>query len=191
MDARQRRTRARLFAAVLELAGAEPIAAVTMTRIAQVSGVHRSTVYEHAASSAELLRIALSIELDEIRERHLAHVAAGGGPAAVTRATLEVFEHVAAYADIYSRELESDGANLHLMLSDHIRQSILDLVHDGVIVVPFSPATIDPVALTARYMADGIVGAIAVWLRCDPPRDAHELFEAVRQLNPPWWPGRS
>ena len=43
-----------------------------MTAVARRGRVHRSTFYEHAASPGDLLRAALTAELDALRERHLA-----------------------------------------------------------------------------------------------------------------------
>ena len=63
MDKRQQKTRARLFATILELASEHPLADLTMSQIAETAGVHRSTMYEHASSPTDLLQTALRAEL--------------------------------------------------------------------------------------------------------------------------------
>ncbi|MDM4762780.1 TetR family transcriptional regulator [Galbitalea sp. SE-J8] len=187
MDARQRRTRARLFAAAIALAEEGPIAEVTMTRVARVAEVHRSTVYEHAGSPAELLRAALTAPLDGVRSR-FDDVSAADIDERVREVTIEVFELVARHADIYARELDADGANLRSMLGSHFAATSRELMARGAIRVPFTVDGIDADELAASWFADAFVGVIAVWLRSGR-RDTRALLVAVEQLYPDWWPG--
>ena len=41
----------------------------------------------------------------------------------------------------------------------------------------------------ARYLSDGIIGAIDVWLNGPAPRDVERLFALLSRVTPPWWPG--
>ena len=74
MDARQLRSRSKLFAAILELAADVRAEDLSVTEVASAAGVHRSTFYEHAESPAALLREALEAELDEAAVGDILHV---------------------------------------------------------------------------------------------------------------------
>lgn len=191
MDARARRSRTKLSAAVLDLAERDGIEAVSMVSIAQAAGVNRSTVYEHAASPLELLRLVLRTELDTIRERHLTPGAHPDIPTAVRRTTDDVLHHVDSHAAIYSRELGSaESTALHGMLSAHFRESVLRLFQSGAIVPPRIDG-IDPRLqdeTTARFIADGTVGAIDAWLATPPPRDVQTFRHLYASVLPAWWP---
>jgi AcrR family transcriptional regulator len=191
MDARAQRSRTKLFAAVLELAESEGIEAVSMVAIAQTAGVNRSTVYEHASSPLDLLRMVLREELDEIRARHLSITEGADVAEAVRLTTRDVLHHIDDHAAIYSRALGSDeSTTLHGMLSTHFRQSTLQLLASGALVRPDDPtldAHLQDVAV-ARFIADGTVGAIDTWLRTEPPRDVEAFLALYRMVLPSWWP---
>ncbi|MET0303171.1 MAG: TetR/AcrR family transcriptional regulator C-terminal domain-containing protein [Microbacteriaceae bacterium] len=189
MDARARRSRDRLSTAVLTLAAHRDAGSVSVAELAREAGVHRSTVYEHADSPADLLRTVLRDELDLVRQQHLVDVPADGIPAAIRAVTLGVLEHVDTHRAVYALALGSaDDAALHVMLSSHFRESVLLLVEAGAVTVPSEIA--DPEVL-ARFVADGTVGAIDAWLRgsdADAPRDPDHFVRAYRALMPAWWP---
>lgn len=194
MDARQRRSQERLFAAVLRLSAERPVAELSVTAVAADAGVHRSTFYEHAASPADLLEAALVAELDELREGLPGPEVAD--PAEVARAVTEVtagvLRHVERYADVYRRGLGSgSGAgSLHAMLSGHFRESSRLLLEQGRVAigvgVPGVPA--DTVAdLAVRLLADGTVGAIEGWL-ARPELSVDDFLRSYVALLPAWWP---
>lgn len=191
MDARQRRSQQRLYAAVLRLATERPVADLSVTAVAAEAGVHRSTFYEHASSPAGLLQAALVTELDELRSRLLADE--GGDVArAVTEVTYEVLRHVARHADVYRRGLGvgSGSGSLHAMLSEHFRETsrrLLELARVD-IRVPVPGVPDELVAdLATRFLADGTVGAIDGWLDLPEPR-AEDFMRAYLGLLPAWWP---
>ena len=188
MDARQRKTRALLFAAVLELAARGPVENVTVTDIARRASVHRSTFYEHAASPAELLRAALGAELDAVREQYL--VGAPDVPAAVLDVTRAVLLHVSEHADVYRLGLATSSGALHDLLSEHFQESMRLLLASGLefpLAVDGLPeALVDASAI--RFVADGTVGAIAVWVRDSTVRDPDAFLALFAQLVPAWWP---
>ena len=186
MDARQRRSRAKLFAAVLELAADRRAEDLSVTEVSRRAGVHRSTFYEHADSPAALLREALQAELDEVRERYLTHLDDGSLPDALRDVTLAVLVHVQQHAQIYRQGLAEGGA-IHDFLSGHFQGSAWMLLAQGFLEPPVIAgvphATIEEASL--RYVANGTVGAIAVWLE-DP--GAPEVFlPVVAALLPQWW----
>ncbi|MGV8883097.1 MAG: TetR/AcrR family transcriptional regulator [Rhodoglobus sp.] len=187
MDERQRRTRARLFVAVLDLAAHSRAEDLTVTEIAERAGVHRSTVYEHASSPPGLLRQALEYELDEVRARYLGDVTEETLPHAIQHVTRAVLVHVLDHAAIYRRGLALGGA-LHDFLSAHFQESSRLLIDRGMrvplAIESIPSAVMDAVAI--RYVADGTVGAIAEWLAA--PGDPDEFLGVLAQLTPRWWP---
>jgi AcrR family transcriptional regulator len=193
MDPRQRRTRERLDAAILSLAADAPAEELTMTAVAQASGVHRSTVHEHGGSPGDLLRQALLAELDEVRA-NLLDDPSRDTTEAMAEVTGLVLEHVRRHAEIYRRGLASgsgDGS-LHGMLSEHFLGSIRSLDRQGRLQWPgrvrgLTAAQVKDAA--ARFVAQGTVGAIQGWL--DHPDPSVASFQALYpQLVPEWWGSR-
>ena len=189
MDARQQKTYARLSAAVLELATRGPVTDVTVSALAAAAGVHRSTVYEYATSPAHLLEQVLRGELDALRAEYLVDVDPADAGPAVVGVTRAVLRHVDEHDVVYRRGLgaESGAASLHAMLSEHFQASIDLLLDQHSLVVPAND-DIERCAV-ARYLADGTIGAIDVWLTRPRPRDVDAFLALVGRLTPPWWPG--
>ena len=92
-------------------------------------------------------------------------------------------------ASIYRRGLgaQSGAASLHAMLSEHFQGSVELLLEQHSLVVPASDDT-DRRAI-ARWLADGTIGAIDVWLTRPRPRDVDAFLALVGRLTPAWWPG--
>lgn len=189
MDARQQKTLARLSAVVLDLATRGPVTDVSVSALAAAAGVHRSTVYEYATSPADLLERVLRSELDELRAEYLVGVEPSDAAAAVTGVTRAVLQHVDSHDVIYRRGLgaASGAASLHAMLSEHFQSSVGLLLEQHSLVLPASDDT-DRRAI-ARWLADGTIGAIDVWLSRPRPRDVDAFLALVGRLTPAWWPG--
>lgn len=191
MDPRRRRSRDRLFAASLDLAAREPIADLSVTRIADAAGVHRSTFYEYASSPRDLVEQALTVELDDLRAALLADES--DAATAVTTVTEGVLEHVVRNAAIYRRELADGGGSLHAMLSRHFRETARILLARSRVridvEVPGVPhAEIDEAA--SRFLADGTVGVIEGWLQHPEPKVA-DFLRVYLPILPGWWPRRT
>jgi AcrR family transcriptional regulator len=193
VDARQRRSRDRLHRAVLDLAADTPVAELSVTAVASAAGVHRSTFYEHAASPGDLLRAALTAELDELRERYLADPDAG--PAAVTEVTEAVVRHIATYAAVYRRGLAADAGpgSLVTTLAEHFLASGRLLQERGIGLGPRVPGVPPEVTAEAAagFVAFGTVGAIRAWLEQPEPRDPGTFTALDAALLPSWWLGVS
>ncbi|WP_181408362.1 TetR/AcrR family transcriptional regulator [Schumannella sp. 10F1B-5-1] len=193
MDARQRRSRAALRAAVLQLAAETPIAEVTATDIAAAAGVHRTTFYQHAASPVELLLDALGAEIDEARQRTLGDHPESSAADAIDAVSRAVLEHIDHHAAVYRRGLgpASGGGSLHRMLGDHFLTSIRLLREQGRVGDAPVPAGADHDYIQAssdRHHADGAAGAIAVWLDLPEPRSIDTFLQVLDVIQPPWWP---
>ena len=191
MDARQRRSQERLYAAIVDLAERTPVDALSVTTVAETARVHRSTFYEHAASPGELLRAALSAELDEIRARHL------GEPGldleeALRRTTYGVAEHLRTHAAAYRRGLAPDAGSgsLVTMLAEHFLASSRMLRDDGRLRLDLSVARLaDHVTVDAAlaFVAFGTVGAARAWLEDGRRRDPSTFLALDQTLLPAWW----
>ena len=211
MDARQRKTRAKLADVILRLAAERPASELTVSEITIAAGINRSTFYQHAASPMELLESVLREELDSIRNRFLpvasntaVPLAAGAGasdvvspvsPSAVWDVTAAVIEHVGSHSALYSRALgaSSGASSLHPLLSRHFAESVTQLLSQHGVTIPRgdSPnvATDAFVAESAaRFVADGTVGAIEVWLRTPEPRSVDSFLEVYTLIVPAWLP---
>ncbi|GAB3469017.1 TetR/AcrR family transcriptional regulator [Kineococcus endophyticus] len=186
MDARAQRSLERLSAAVLELAADKAPETLSVSEIARAAGVHRSTFYEHSDSPSTLLRAVLRDELDDARQRHLEGPADRDWSRAVAAVTREVLDHLERHRAVYLRSLASpaDGT-LRTLLAEHFRASILLLSERGVLHSP-----VRDVDLAARFVSEGTVGAVSVWLAQDE-RDPEAFLEAFAHLVPPWWPLRA
>jgi AcrR family transcriptional regulator len=184
------RTRARLFEAVLELAAERDVAEVTATDVATRAGVHRTTFYEYADAPVALLRQALADGLDILREHHLRGSTPADVAERVHRVTLGVLDHLEEHEEVYRRLDDATGSALQAFLSTHFQTSARLLVEQGALAIP-PVAGVDPglvADLAVRYIADGYVGAFAVWLRTPAPRDREALFRVLDGLLPSWWP---
>ncbi|WP_082554066.1 TetR/AcrR family transcriptional regulator [Aeromicrobium sp. Root495] len=188
MDVRRRRSRDRLHRAVLELARTSPVSELTVTQVARAAGVHRSTFYEHADSTTDLLQAALLSELDALRADLLADPSA----AAVHQVTRGVLEHVRTHAPIYRRGLASDAgsAALHGMLSEHFLESSRQVLRSGRLRVPLHLEG-EPDGVTAdaaaRFVASGTVGVIQAWLERAGEPDVASFEALYDALVPDWW----
>lgn len=193
MDPRQRRTRARLDAAVLALATDTPVQELTMTAVARAAQVHRSTVHEHASSPGDLLRQALLGELDALRADLLDDPTRDTAEA-MTEVTGRVLEHVRRHGAIYRRGLSagSGDGSLHGMLSEHFLASIRSLDGQHRLRWPGRVRGLPAAQVrdaAARFVAQGTVGAIEGWLA--QPDPSVRSFQALYgQLLPEWWGSR-
>ncbi|MCU1481248.1 MAG: hypothetical protein JWQ19_2034 [Subtercola sp.] len=210
MDARQRRSREKLRVALFELASKQPASELTVSQLAALAGVNRSTFYEHASSPQVLLEDLLRAELDAARQQYLTDIAPGDEGRAITAVTRAVLLHIDEHAAIYRFGLseQSGESSLHALLSAHFEASIRMLVETGAVSIHDSTAGQSGAAAStvagttigatlpnpslaeyaARYISSGTVGVITVWLNGPEPRDIDAVLHAYGQLLPGWWP---
>jgi AcrR family transcriptional regulator len=188
-DPRAARSRARLAAAILEMAAEHDPGTLGAAQIAAAAGVNRSTFYQHAASPAALLREVLSAELDALRDEHLSASGSDIGRA-VAAVTAGVVGHVDEHRRIYRHGLatEPGTAGLHGMLGAHFEGSVRLLIERRAIAVPAPGGREVPPPMVARFIAYGVVGALESRLLEDHPRPVDEFLADLGQLLPDWWP---
>jgi AcrR family transcriptional regulator len=186
MDARQRRSRDALGRAVLRLAAERPISAISASEIAQLAELNRSTFYQHAESPADLLRLVVTEQLDAVRTRYLEGATRETIGEAIGASTSAVLDHVERYDQVYIRALGAEGESaLHSTLSRHFRASIELLFDRGALSMPGGEFLR---SAASRFIADGSVGLMDVWLRTPAPRDRGVYLRAFMELTPEWWP---
>ncbi len=187
MDARHRRSRAKLAAAVLELAAERPIDSISASEIATLADVNRSTFYAHASSPIALLESVLSEELEAIRRDHLDEVDPEARREATTSATRSVLRHIEKHSSIYERGLTagSGAASLRPMLSAQFESSLRAFLAE-------EPASDDPLfaVIAGPFIANGAIGAIGSWLQTPAPRDSEAFLRSYVRLLPAWFPAR-
>jgi AcrR family transcriptional regulator len=198
VDARQVKTSAKLTEVILRLAADRLASELTVSEVTIAAGINRSTFYQHAVSPTDLLENVLRAELDAIRD---AYFPTGEGlvdPSALDDTTRAVLRHVESHAAIYTRGLGAGSASssLHPLLSRHFEESVALLLRQHNVALPViaSATASAPVggaflaSSAARFIADGTVGAIDVWLRTPEPRSVEEFSAAYALFLPAWWP---
>ncbi len=189
LDPRQRRTRRVLAEAILRLAADRPVAEVTTAELARAAQLHRTTLYQHLSSPAELLADVLRGELDEVRGTHLALGTDSDLSTAMRGVVLAVLAHLEAHATIYRRELASPQSPVAAMLGAHFAASARTLIENHHLGPPGLDVPRDLfVSVAARWIGDASVGAMTVWLQQDAPRDREVYLRAHAALLPEWWP---
>ncbi|PZG17376.1 TetR/AcrR family transcriptional regulator [Nonomuraea aridisoli] len=175
-DPRAQRTRARLKAAVLDLAARQELASITVSALAKHAEVNRATVYLHYPdvdalvtdamedAVAAVARAAALCPLDAPRDR-------------VPGPLRELFEHVAGAATLYARMLGPHGsARFAARMRERLTAELAGRFSGG-----RRPAGWDdvPADVHAAYLAGALVGVIAHWVAAGPagePGDAALAF---------------
>ncbi|ROR82100.1 transcriptional regulator, TetR family [Plantibacter flavus] len=195
MDARQRRTRARLARTILQLAAERPTSEISVSEIAAQAGINRSTFYQHAAAPCELLESVLAEELTELSLTHLSTVSTDDAAAVIARVTVATLRHLDERADVYRVGLGDDviGASLQPMLNRIFTATILDVFERGAITFPHADCLNEEqrelfVRSAALFVAAGSVATFRVWLDTPAPRDIASFLEVTSVLLPSWWP---
>ncbi|MEV7005282.1 TetR/AcrR family transcriptional regulator [Streptosporangium sp. NPDC051022] len=177
-DPRIRRTRERLRAAVLLLAGERDPESITVAEIARVAEVNRATVYAHYRDRDDLVLDAMEKAVGELAAQAARCPYREPGP--VPAALVALFEHVGTRAPLYRRMLGPHGsarfcARLREVLAAELR-------------VPFAagsrpPGHDDvPPEIHAHYVAGALVGVVTSWLEERRPRPAEEIAAFVWSL---------
>lgn len=195
MDARQRKTRMKLAATILELSAARRVSDISVSEIAIKAQINRSTFYQHANTPGELLESVLTEELEALRTKFLLGTPPEQAAAAVTQLTRAVAMHIEEHSAVYEIGLSDDagGASLQPMLNRQFTSSIVRLFEQHTVDIPNDETLSDAahaifIHSAARFVAGGAVGAICAWLDTPAPRDVDVFVEVYRRLIPAWWP---
>ncbi|MFI6924710.1 TetR/AcrR family transcriptional regulator [Nonomuraea spiralis] len=180
-DPRARRTRARLKAAVLELAARQELGSITMSALAQHAEVNRATVYLHYSdvealvtdamedAVAAVARAAALCPLDAPRDRPPAPLA-------------ELFDHVAANATLYERMLGGQGsARFAARMRERLTVELAGRFAAGSRPSGFEDV---PADVHAAYLAGALIGVITHCV-CDGRPDAGAALAFWRLFRSP------
>lgn len=182
-DPRMVRTDRALADAVLRLAGERPISRISVAELTETAGVTRPTFYHRYRNPLELLLTVLDADLAEVYQREEKWRAAErlDSDEALRRATGEIVEHVARFADVYRQTL-ADPADrgVYEALVRHFTEYSLAFMARA----PDLPA--GDHELMAQFVSHGFAGAIRAWL-ADGGLSSQDLVDAVVACAPAWW----
>lgn len=186
-DPRFIRSQHKLYKAIIELASETPLEDVTVTAIANRAEVHRSTVYEHATSAAQLLRQAIHQELDVL---HTEHGLNGAGNNSLESSIAEILKYLEERQSLFQQMNDETGAEIRDILRSHFIQSLNKIFDSGSIQIPKTKTQIPHEALThftVFAIADMHVGIFAAALQMDEEyRSADVVSEMIRITSPYW-----
>jgi len=187
LDPRFLRSQKRLHEAILGLSATQRPETITVTEIAKVAEVHRSTVYEHAESPEQLLRQAITAELDGLWETDNPIESSSGS---VTESSFALLRYLESREDLYRHMGTQAGAIVAETLSNHLATTMLDVfthqekeLPDNTIPLPEE----EVLDLLVHAVSDGIVRVYATWLRQEAPRDPELALKLLRIVLPSWW----
>lgn len=191
VDARILRTREQLRVAVLEIAESHEINSVSVTTMARMAGINRTTFYQHALSPADLLTDVLTQEISDIRERHM--------PAILTdpadkrepmwSGMRDLIDYLVKREAVYRRHMHSVAPSMHSILAQQIETATLRLFGEDVLGKLAADSDAWPIA--ASHYAHGIAAALLKWIDRGPPYDRAFLEEVLDAIRPIWYPSRS
>lgn len=166
MDPRAEATRARLCAAVLELAALRPLEEITVVEIVALAGVNRSSFYQHFTDREELLATAVEhIETEAARADEPVIVTdPSQPPPELIRFAQHFFEH----AQLYRLTLGPRGSSL---VAARVRARTAHLIQRGIEAAAMSRGHSMPIEIEAAGTAGAILGVIEAWLGLDPLPD--------------------
>ena len=184
-DPRAVRSDRALADAVLRLAAEGPVSRIGVAELAEAAGVTRPTFYNRYRSPLDLLLTVLDADLAEVYRREDQWRAAEDPSAdeALRRATGELVDHVARFADVYRQTLEDPAdRGVYEALVRHFSDYSLAFMARS--TNPEMPAAHRE--LMAQFVAHGFAGAIKAWL-ADGGLNQEDLVDAVVACAPVWW----
>lgn len=186
LDPRFLRSQKRLHEAILKLATSQHPETITVTEIAKVAEVHRSTVYEHAESPEQLLRQAITAELDGLWETDSPIQSASGS---IVESSFALLRYLESREELYRHMGTQAGAIVAETLSSHLATTMLDVfaheqkeLPDNTIPLPEE----EVLDLLVHSVSDGIVRVYSTWLRQEAPRDPELALKLLRIVLPSW-----
>ncbi|MFC4120908.1 TetR/AcrR family transcriptional regulator [Nonomuraea zeae] len=167
-DPRAQRTRARLKAAVLDLAAQQEVATITVSALAKRAEVNRATVYLHYPDLDALVTDAMEDAVAAVA-RAAALCPLDAPPDRAPGPLGELFGHVAANATLYERMLGPNGsARFAARMRERLTGELTRRFHEG--RRPGGREEV-PMDVHAAYLAGALVGVIAHWVAAGDPQD--------------------
>lgn len=186
-DPRYVRVRASLVSAVLELAAEVPAEELSVSQVAALARVSRTTFYSHASSPSQLLAATLVSEvqpkLDVLAER-MSH--AGVDYVALWREIyLVLLDHVMQHRRIYETLLSSNSFALSSVLEylEEVATRYVEAVSDHFTGEPVTPLWR---TMAVKQQVQNTVAMIAAWLDTELADPPETVVETYLTLAPPW-----
>ncbi|MFE4449252.1 TetR/AcrR family transcriptional regulator [Streptomyces sp. NPDC056796] len=190
LDVRVRRTRARLFEAVVLLASEQPVEDITVADLVRTARVNRTTFYKHASSPAEVLEQVLYADLDRVRAEWINDATAARLPVDVVweRASGALLDHLERHEAVYTAGLVGRrSAILHHLLVDHFATSVRTLLDRDPGLLPEGEGPAQwRVQAQSSFLAHGETGLVEAWLSRPAPRDRRLFVSAASEALPAW-----
>jgi AcrR family transcriptional regulator len=184
-DPRAIRTREKLISAFHEAIRESGPRDMSVSALARVAGINRTSFYEHFASPEDLAIHALSELFDVVSNADIAMRAqhAVSGAEASRRALHEIVSFVAARRDSYARVL---GPGAAPQLLHAVAEAFTERTVEALEPMDVRPPEADP-RITAQFLAGGVLGVVGAWL-ADPGStlSAGQLVGALLQCLPGW-----
>ncbi|MDA8368590.1 MAG: TetR/AcrR family transcriptional regulator C-terminal domain-containing protein [Nocardiopsaceae bacterium] len=178
-DPRAQRTRARLHAAVLELAADRELSTITMTEVAKRAAVNRATLYQHYADLDALVTDAMEGAIARVA-RSAALCPLDAPRDLAPRPLVDMFEHVAANAVLYRRMLSAQGsARFANRIQERLAMELGERFRQGARPAGFGDV---PVDVHAAYLAGALTGVITWWITAEDRAPAAETALAAWRL---------
>ncbi|MGW4823482.1 TetR/AcrR family transcriptional regulator [Streptomyces sp. NPDC004227] len=190
LDVRVRRTRERLFEAVVRLASERPVEDIAVADLVRAARINRTTFYKHASSPAQVLEQVLYADLDRVRAEWIADITVAELPIDVIweRASNALLDHLERHDSIYTAGLVGRrSAILHHLLVDHFATSVRTLLDRDPGLLPEGEGPVSwRVEAHSRFLAHGETGLVEAWLSTPAPRDRRLFVSAASAALPSW-----
>jgi AcrR family transcriptional regulator len=181
VDPRIRRTRIVLRDALLALIREREFAAITVQDVTERAQINRSTFYLHYHDKDDLVRQTMEDMLAELVE-HGQHIRPCDER--MQRALAEWFGHVATHAELYHALLGRRGTRAYaVQMRRYLEKQLVRRLKQRA----GASTSVAPVALLARFLASGYLGALEWWIEQRPPHSAQEMamWISVLMISPP------
>lgn len=186
-DPRFIRSQEKLYRAIIDLATTMPLEKISVTAIANKADVHRSTVYEHAVSPAQLLRKAVHQELDELHSKY-AHDKIGDDSLDVGASQL--LRYLEDKEGLFSQINSESGAEVREILRSHFVKSLHGLFDAKNIQVPKTKLTLPTEMIrdfTIAALADMHVSIFAAALQVPKEERSYNVVSEMIKITSPFW----
>ena len=175
-DRRVRRTRAALARALIKLVAERELARISISDVAELAEVSRSSFYDHYRDVHELAEDACTAMIDDLLEAvPKPSLDSGDLAQGATESLIAFFASLAEHAGRLRALLGAQGS---ARVIDHIRARITEATSDQ-LVDDLSPVPRD---VTAAFTAGALIGVAVDWLQRGCTRPPAEMAAATWPL---------
>jgi AcrR family transcriptional regulator len=178
MDRRAARTRRALHRALMSLILRKGYEAITVQDIIDEANVGRSTFYAHYTGKEDLLRSGFQTLRTELTEAHrTARANIDGSQDEPLGFSLAMFEHAAAYTDIYRALVGGRGGTVAVneirrILSEMVKKELSGVRHDETI----------PQEVRIQFVVGAFLTVLTWWLERRPKLKPSQVDTIFRHL---------